>query len=161
MTRWLAYINLFDFDVRHVSGKSHTAADGLSRRPSTGKDYKDTEEEIDIEDFLDAELGCIAVDLALTDDSEEIPVLEGKFSEESIQIATYLTTLRRPTQMNTKEFKKFKTKALHFKVVDQILFRRNSKNVPLRRIVDDKTEKMKIIKALHDESGHKGREGTF
>ena len=33
VTRWIAYIRLFDFEVRHVPGKKHTAADGLSQRP--------------------------------------------------------------------------------------------------------------------------------
>ena len=33
VTRWLAWIHLFDFEVRHVSGKKYTAADDLSRRP--------------------------------------------------------------------------------------------------------------------------------
>ena len=29
VTRWIAYIRLFDFEVQHVPGKKHTAADGL------------------------------------------------------------------------------------------------------------------------------------
>ena len=33
VTRWIAYIRLFDFKVRHIPGKKHTAADGLSQRP--------------------------------------------------------------------------------------------------------------------------------
>ena len=33
VTRWIAYIRLFDFEVRHVPGHKHTAADGLLRRP--------------------------------------------------------------------------------------------------------------------------------
>jgi len=30
VTRWIAYIWLFDFEVRHVPGTKHTVADGLS-----------------------------------------------------------------------------------------------------------------------------------
>jgi len=30
VTRWIAYIRLFDFEVRYVPGTKHTAADGLS-----------------------------------------------------------------------------------------------------------------------------------
>jgi len=33
VTRWIAYIRLFNFEVCHVPGHKHTAADGLSRRP--------------------------------------------------------------------------------------------------------------------------------
>ena len=39
--RWIAYIRLFDFEVRHVPGKKHTAADGLSRRPCMESDDVD------------------------------------------------------------------------------------------------------------------------
>ena len=55
MTRWLAWIHLFDFDVRHVSGKNQTAADGLSRRPPTLQDEEGEEEE-NIDDFIAAQL---------------------------------------------------------------------------------------------------------
>ena len=30
VTRWIAYIRLFDFEVRHVPRTKHTAANGLS-----------------------------------------------------------------------------------------------------------------------------------
>jgi hypothetical protein len=30
VTRWIAWIRLFDFEVRHVKGSKHTATDGLS-----------------------------------------------------------------------------------------------------------------------------------
>jgi hypothetical protein len=55
LMRWIAWIRLFDFDVKHVSGKKHTAADGLSRRLRTilEMEEEDSEEE-DIEDFVDA-----------------------------------------------------------------------------------------------------------
>ena len=84
-----------------------------------------------------------------------------KYSDDSRKIATYLTTLRRPPELDTKEFNAFKKKAVKFKVQDNHLFRRNSKNVPMRRVVDDPVERQNILQQLHDESGHKGREGTY
>lgn len=39
--RWLAYIRLFDFEVRNVPGTKNTAADGLSRRPRSASDDKE------------------------------------------------------------------------------------------------------------------------
>jgi hypothetical protein len=55
LMRWIAWIRLFDFDVKHVSGKKHIAADGLSRRPRTILEVEeDDSEEEDIEDFVDA-----------------------------------------------------------------------------------------------------------
>ena len=34
VTRWITWIRLFDFDVRHVPGHRHSRPDGLSRRPT-------------------------------------------------------------------------------------------------------------------------------
>ncbi|MBW0589201.1 hypothetical protein O181_128916 [Austropuccinia psidii MF-1] len=36
MTRWVAYIQLFSFDLVHKPGKTFTMPDGLSRRPKGG-----------------------------------------------------------------------------------------------------------------------------
>ena len=44
VTRWIALICLFDFEVRHIPGKEHTGADGLSRRPSTDQDLAEAAE---------------------------------------------------------------------------------------------------------------------
>jgi hypothetical protein len=38
MTRWLAWIHLFDFDVVYVTGKRHSRPDSLSRRPPSAMD---------------------------------------------------------------------------------------------------------------------------
>lgn len=159
VTRWLAYINLFDFDIKHVPGKSHTAADGLSRRLATAFELQQAKNEPDIEEILDAKLNCLFVTPGTI--NKDILVLEDGFSEESIQIALYLTSLQRPVGMSPKEFQKFKAKALHYKVVDRVLFWRNTKNVPMKRVVDSEAEKSKIMTALHDESGHQGQEGTY
>ena len=162
VTRWLAYINLFDFDVKHVSGKTHTAADGLSRRPPTAQDLENARNKPDLEDVLDAELNYLGVNpTTLENEGEELPVLEEGFSEKSVQIATYLTTLHRPPHLSSKEFRKFKSEALRYKVVDQLLFRQNSKNIPLRRVIDNQEERTRIIAALHDESGHRGCKSTY
>ena len=49
ITRWLAWIRLFDFEVRHVPRKQYTAADALSRRLRHPDDTGFNEEE-DIDD---------------------------------------------------------------------------------------------------------------
>jgi len=61
VTRWIAYIWLFDFEVRHVPRTKHTAADGLSRRPRTESDDIDKANEVDIEDFIDAKLNAFSL----------------------------------------------------------------------------------------------------
>lgn len=55
VTRWIAWIRLFDFDLRHVPGKKHSVADALSRRPRN-EEEEEEKEEVDVDDFIDAEL---------------------------------------------------------------------------------------------------------
>ena len=50
MNRWIAGILLFGFKLRHVPGKDHAPADGLSRRPRAPKDMDDDD---DIDDWID------------------------------------------------------------------------------------------------------------
>jgi ribonuclease HI len=58
VTRWLAWIRLFDFEVRHVKGRKHTAADGLSRRPQSDLD---SEDDLDIDEFIALELDAVGI----------------------------------------------------------------------------------------------------
>lgn len=160
VTRWLAWIRLFDFDVRHVSGRKHTAADGLSRRPRTASDDIDEQLEVDIDDWIDGQLNCVRIaPVRMADDDEK--VLEDGYSEESQKIASYLTTLHRPPEMCTKEYRKFVLHATKFLVREKQLFRRMNKSVPMRRVVDDLRNRQQILKTLHDQGGHRGKEGTY
>ncbi|KAJ3504975.1 hypothetical protein NMY22_g17741 [Coprinellus aureogranulatus] len=45
MTRWIAFLMLFDFEMKHVSAENHKAADGLSRRPRSQHDSDDEDDE--------------------------------------------------------------------------------------------------------------------
>jgi hypothetical protein len=52
LNRWLAYIQLFDFELKHVPANRHKAPDGLSRKPfvegsDEPEDQRTVEEEID------------------------------------------------------------------------------------------------------------------
>lgn len=49
MIRWVMYIGLFDFELKHVPADKHVAPDGLSRRPRADEDSDDS----DVEDYLD------------------------------------------------------------------------------------------------------------
>ena len=150
---------MFDFEVRNILGRKHTVEDGLSRRPPTSADMAEAETETEIDDFILAELNSLRVlPISL---NERTPILADKYSENSRKIATYLTTIRRPLEITTKEFNAFKKKAIQFKFQDNHLFCRNSKNVPMRLVVDNPVERQTILQQLHDKSGHKRREGTY
>jgi hypothetical protein len=56
MTRWLAYIPLFDFTPKHIHSHKNRVADGLSWR---GHAPADDMEDKDIDNFFDAQLYTI------------------------------------------------------------------------------------------------------
>jgi hypothetical protein len=216
ITRWLAWIRLFDFEVRHVPGKQHTAADALSRRPRHPDDTGSSEEE-DIDDWILSELGAyeicpielesdqseddqsgeedpelrnrrqvlqhmkdIAVRLrtegeinsdnessstnesSLDSDLEyETPISSAEYNEESIKIATYLTTLKKPKGMSAPEFRRFKREALKYGVHGRKLWRLPTKGMPIKLVVDKEEMRAQILRDVHNQSGHKGRESTY
>ena len=64
MTRWLTYIRLFDFTVKHVPGNKNGGADALSRR---GYADGDGEEDDTVDDYFDAKLYSIQASSAPRD----------------------------------------------------------------------------------------------
>ena len=153
--RWIAWIRLFDFEVRHVAGRKHTAADGLSRRPATASELTAQENEIDVDDFIEIQLNALRI--------APISVRTARVLAEEYgdKWEAYLTTLQKLADMTIKEFWIFKGEALRFRVEGDQLFKRSSKNVPARRVIDGNEQKLQIMEQLHDEGGHRGREGTY
>ena len=88
-------------------------------------------------------------------------VFEKSYSEKSEKIVKYFLILRKPFGMSIKEFRKWRKKALKYKVQDRHFFRRNTKNILFRRVIDDIKEQKEIMISLHDETGHRGREDTY
>ncbi len=63
--------------------------------------------------------------------------------------------------MSLKEFNKFEKKALRFKLQKDQFFRRNSKNVFMRQMIDDLEKRQRILKQFHDESDHRDRKNIY
>jgi hypothetical protein len=168
ITRWIAYIQLFDFQVRHVPGKKHGAPDALSRR---GHQDQDKARDItgEIEDIIDARFynaslsslrGMRAVSYPAGLSSGRI--LDESYSASSESIAQYLCTLRRPDEISGEHFRHFRKRAMRFLVKDGLLFRRAKKGVPLRRVLDGEDLRTETIRRIHDEiATHRGREAVY
>jgi hypothetical protein len=62
LTRWLSYIHLFDFQVKHVRGKRNGAAQGVSQRGFSSFNSLDND---DIDTFFDSSLYAVST-LSLT-----------------------------------------------------------------------------------------------
>jgi hypothetical protein len=160
VTRWIAYIRLFDFTVCYVLRTKHTAADRLSQRPCTKLDDIDKANKVNINNFINAKLNAFSI-APVTAREAEVDLFIDKYSKDSWRIAKYLTTLQRPTRLNKTKFRSFKRKALQYTVIDSNLYQRARKGIPQRLVVNTNDRKAKILKELHKEFEHKGRESTY
>ena len=153
--RWISYLLLFDFTVRHVPGKKNRVADGLSRKHAGPSDQLDAQVEGDIEDFVDLHLNTVHV-------NGEPDALDGVYSQEHRDIAKYLCTFEKPEGLTRSQLQWFKRKALSFFVQGRRLWKRAKRDYdsPLL-VVDDPEMQKKLIKSYHFDSGHKGREVTY
>jgi hypothetical protein len=135
--RWLVWIRLFNFEVRHVLDIKHTAANDLFRKSSSFNDFKKVVEEKNIDDWMNIQLDCVDVFSVSIAKEKFSSILISEYFEKSRKIVVYLFTLRKSFEMSLKEFNKFKKKALKFKLQKDQFFRRNSKNVFMKRVIDD------------------------
>ena len=119
VTQWMAWIRLFDFSIKHVSGRKYNAADDLSWR---SENLSLNEEADAVNDFIDSQLNSIQVCPVSVKKSEEFTVLKNDYSEESIRIAVFLISLQQLLNLTTKEFWKFKEEALRYVISSQHLF---------------------------------------
>jgi len=161
---------LFDFDILHVSDKKHQALNTLSQH-SQAEDEADSDNS-DIEDFLNSQLFHLSVQVYLVSTEHAVgqksklittSVLnpEFEYSEDQIAMTTYLVTLQHLTDMQGKEFTKFKTEALKHIVQDMKLFHHNSKNMEIHRVVNKEEDQTEIIQHLHNHSEHKSVKFTY
>ena len=90
LTRWLGYIRLFDFTVRHVPGKKNGSPDGLLRHGASDLDLPDNE---DPDDFFHAMLFSVTANS--TDPTSEIWLDEENYQGFDLAIGKYLVSLVR------------------------------------------------------------------
>src|SRR5690349_8567797 len=89
-------------------------------------------------------------------------VLAPNYLKESQMIAIFLTDgMKRPSHMSPKAWRTIRKNALNYVVRGKVLFRRADRTYSTRRVVDDPEERARILEALHDDSGHKGRETIY
>ena len=128
MTRWLAYIRLFDFHVKHIPGNKNGDADALSRHDQAPQDPLEDENEAD--DYFDAKLYSIQ---ASDQSSDWNPILSRqefictKLNTTTMIsfLDTILRLLQRPEDMTDQQFQQLRKKSRTFFVHDDYLFKRS------------------------------------
>jgi len=160
---WLVWIQLFNFDIQHVSKKKHQALNTLSWwLQMNNEDLSNNDEK----KFLNSQLFhfsvhtyFISINHVTINKFSLITIsvlnLNSNYSKEQKQIAKYLTTLKRSADMKDKKFIKFKTKILQYLVQKVKLFWRVSKNMNIKRVVNNVNKQKKIVRALHNQISHK------
>ena len=79
--------------------------------------------------------------------------------EESLQrVGEYLETMRRPAGMRVGEFTRFKGSTVKLLLRVGVLYPRAKMGIPLRRVMENTKDKEEVLRQLHDESGHRGRD---
>lgn len=162
MNRWIAGILLFQFNLRHVPGKTHRISDGLSRRPPAEDD-----EVREDEGWLDEQLGYM-VTRALNEPSQQlvecfVARMTGSGTRNFVaeeqrigEIKEYLETMIIPEwAQDEKTVTKFIRQAAAFYLQKGSVYQRQKKGGE-RKVVQGKEDRDKILKAGHDDLGHRG-----
>ena len=115
---WIAWIQLFDFTVKHVSENKHTVTDSLS---CCLKVEEENENEKNIDDFIDSQFNCVRISISELDDQKN-EIFEFRYSLEHQQIVYYLMTLQKSAEVLQSDFKNFRKRAMQYLVQDNHLF---------------------------------------
>ncbi|MBW0582169.1 hypothetical protein O181_121884 [Austropuccinia psidii MF-1] len=95
MTRWVAFIQLFSFDLVHKPGKTFTMPDGLSRRPKNSEEEDEDAPEFDEEeDWIKPHPGFGAKNVnSLHFSGIQVPTKQEGFWK---RMKEYLSTMKKP-----------------------------------------------------------------
>src|SRR5437588_10558329 len=69
--------------------------------------------------------------------------------------------MRRPKGMGDAEFRRLKRFAVKFILREGVLYRRGKAGMAPRRVLVSGEETEEVLRRVHDESGHWGRDGTY
>jgi len=119
---------------------------------NNGDGDNDEVENNELEEVMDADL--MPARISKLGDDDDIP-------DDLMRVKRYLSMLERPDGMTDRAFGALRRYATEFLIHEGLLFRRSKPNMPPKRVIWDKSEQISIIQQMHDESGHRGKKGTY
>ena len=175
MNRWIQGILMFDFTLKHVPGKTHLAADALSRRQiGTGEQVVEDDdswldnislrvEVADAEIFAARTLSHLS-QAQLRYNPTELPsyVFSGtvRLDETLKNIFKFLTTLEAPVSSSIQDQKRFVRRATQFYVDEGKMWKRRGIRSPLL-VIFDHGRRLAILTQAHESLGHRGEQAVF
>ena len=153
INRWIAWVCMFDFEVRHIKGKDNVVADALLRLPVTEEAMRERDEAGDIDEFVDSQITLNELEEPLDPDQT--------WSEESQQIARYLHDFTMPDGLTGKKALRFRRRCTEYLLHERLLWKTLPGADQMRRVVDGAEKRQELVEAAHKENGHRGREATY
>lgn len=178
--RWLAALSNYNFKIYYRSGKSNQDADGLSRRPYNLQIFPEAVKAVCQAAQIDWEILPLAESLVITDTGqlgEELPELESQelstvnWQQEQdddpvigrlrIQLESDYKIDFDSLQQESIAIQKFWREKKNFELRKGILVRKTViGGIEVQQIVLLESMKALVLKGLHDDVGHQGREKT-
>ena len=101
------------------------ATDALSQQPATDQELEAQQHNPDIDNFVQASIGNIQAHVSLIDVDQDITppwILHESYSNESEQLALYLSILQQPQGISKHQFNTLKQQAKSFIIKGDLLF---------------------------------------
>ncbi|KAL3688737.1 hypothetical protein R1sor_015046 [Riccia sorocarpa] len=154
MFRWIACIQSFNPELKHIAGKENVVADMLSRAR-----YEGEEEMLQAAEEEDRREALCQVSI-----SEVLPFRDYLYSGKLRDIGLYLSSLEKREDWSDAEFKKIRQKAYGFLLREGYLWKRpKRRDGDFLRVMDDEDTKLELMKEFHDAlwAGHRGVWATY
>ncbi|KAL5011209.1 hypothetical protein ScPMuIL_011709, partial [Solemya velum] len=179
--RWLASLSNYNFKLIYRSGRCNQDADGLSRRPQQMQEmFPEVVKALSHAALVQKEELLLAEGVLLSDSSvlsqpepevssqdfHSIDWSKEQLSDTTIsRVVSYLKSGRRPSstdlQQETSEVRKLIREWKNFKFFNDILYRLTALDgQTVQQVVLPVCFKDTVMKSLHDDSGHQGRDRT-
>jgi transposase InsO family protein len=177
MNRWIQGIMLFDFTLKHVPGKTHLAADALSRRPMGSEECVREDDDTWLDNIAlytgvpDEPLGLFyqqhvdqICQTPLGYPTKSLPsfVFPATISLDQTlkEIFKFLTTLEAPPSDKIQDQKRFIQKASQFYVRTGKMWKKR-KDKPGLLVIFDHDRRIAIMTQAHEGLGHRGEQSVF